>query len=107
MNLKLYILIFSSFIFSQAEYQVLNIAKNIIELSTTNKYHNIDSNTNNYSFTFIKYPTDITLYNTKYKNIDLTILDYGQFVNSENDIINDTFYANEIFINYKWGLSRC
>ena len=103
MKLKLYILIFSSFIFSQAEYQILNIAKNIIELSTTNKYHNIDSNTNNYSFTFIKYPTDITLYNTKYKNIDLTILDYGQFVNSENDVINDTFYANEIFINYNYN----
>ena len=99
MKIKIIILIFFSFLLSQAEYQILTTPQNIYELSTHKSSPHLDNNTN-YSFSLIQYPAAIKMYNFRIKNYNISVLDYGIFEDRLYDILYKTFSAQEILIEY-------
>ena len=99
MKIRIIILIFFSFLFSQAEYQILTTPKNIFELSTHKSSSYLHNNAN-YSFSLIQYPADIKMYNFRIKNYSISVLDYGIFEDRLYDILYKTFTAQEILIEH-------
>jgi len=104
-----YFIIICSLLYSQAEYQILNIPKNSIELSSNQGLYNLNllykhkqvvSNLN-YNFSLLNYPGSIKLYNSIFNNqLSVSILDYGTFEDKINNNINQTFHAYEILAQY-------
>ena len=108
----LLILFLSSYLYTQAEYQILTSSKNIFQLSANGaslainnekNYMNPASlkiQENKYGFGIINYPADIKLYNFNLKNYSLSLLNFGQLKDQIDDTVNKTFSAQEILLKY-------
>ena len=101
---KIILLVCLSPIFSNVNFEILNIPHNIYSFSL-NKY-SVNENLNNnsfFSFSISKYPSDITLFNLyNKKNFSFSFLDYGILKNQIDDDIFDSFSAYEFFFEYKF-----
>ena len=105
------VLIFINLIFCQAEFQILTVPKNILQLSSNggsnfliknSSYNNSNffkTSKNLYSFNLIHYPSNIMLYNFSKDKYSISFLDYGFFEDRINDTIYKTFSAYEILAN--------
>ena len=112
---KIIIFTLISFLFSQSEYQILTIPKNIFQLSSNNglsskidldNYTNpssLDINKNISGFSLIQYPADISMYHLSIKNYTLSILDYGVLKDQIHNTINNEFSAQEILLQYYYN----
>ena len=103
MKIKIIILIFFSFLLSQAEYQILTTPQNIYELSTHKSSPHLDNNTN-YSFSLIQYPAAIKMYNFRIKNYNISVLDY--ILLDIYVLMIDTFYMVTIINIYLYYFSK-
>ena len=99
------LLILLKVLFSQAEYQILSIPHNVIQLSSNKVFNNSQTDLYNkeYSFNLIHYPADIMLYNFYTDNYSISFLDYGLFKNQIQDIIYESFSAYEVMANYYYN----
>ena len=109
---KFIILLLSSYLFSQSDYQILTAPKNIFQLSSNNglstkidlnNYINpssLEIENSLYGFSLIEYPADIAMYNFTFKNYSISILDYGTLKDQIYDIVNNEFSAQEILMQY-------
>jgi len=98
---QLILIINLGFIFAQAEYQIITIPKNALQLSTHNGFENIRSD--KHLVSFLQYPAQINLLNVQYKKIDISILNYGLLEDRINNIINNQFRSYEGVINYNFN----
>ena len=103
-NYLILIIAIMSLLFSQSEYQILDIPKNSLQVSANNGLYNTSrifmKPNYKYEFSIIKYPADIGLYNIQYNNLSFSILDYGQFNDNLNNSIINTFYSHELLLDY-------
>ena len=112
---KIILFILLGLLFSQSEYQILTVPKNIFELSSNNglsskislnNYSNPSSlnvNKNVYAFSLIQYPAGITMYHLAIKNYRLSILDYGLLKDQIHNTVNSEFTANEVLFEYYYN----
>ena len=112
-NLLLLVLFYSS-ILSQSEYQIINLPDNLFQLSSNNGFSaltNYNSTSNpgalvtkkNQSYSFINYPAGIKFFNFRIKNISISILNYGNFEDKIDNVINKSFDANELLFKYYYN----
>ena len=91
-----------SFIFAQAEYQILTIPGNAMELSLHNGFSALKNfeKINENSVSFLHYPSHIKSLNYSNKHYDFSLLDYGRLEDKiDNQLINH-FKAYECLIKY-------
>ena len=112
---KIIIFTIISFLFSQSEYQILIVPKNIFQLSSNSglsskidlgNYTNpssLDIRENTVGFSLIQYPADISMYHLSIKNYTLSILDYGVLRDQIHNTINNEFSAQEILLQYYYN----
>ena len=100
---KIILLVWLSPIFSNVNFEILNLPHNIYSFSL-NKY-SFNENLNNdgfLSFSLSKYPSDISLFNFyNNKNFSFSFLDFGILNNQIDDDIFNSFTAYELFFEYK------
>jgi len=98
---KIKFLLFISFVFCQAEFQILTIPENAIMVSSHHGLSGLKTEENTYyNFDFINFPSNINYANLKYRNYSLSILDYGNLEDQiDNNTIN-TFNAYELKLDY-------
>ena len=110
----LFIVLFYSIAWSQSEYQILNLPENLFQLSSNNgfssltNYHSTSNpaalKTNkNQSYNFINYPAGIKFFNFRINNVSISILNYGDFEDKVDDIVNKRFDANELLAKYYYN----
>ena len=111
------IILLSSLIIGQAEYQILTLPKNLFQLSTSgglsaipnqNNYFNPSAYKNkeyNYGFSLIQFPSDIMMLNVSTNKLSLSILDYGEFIDQEYETIYKKFTSNEVLLQYFYSYS--
>ena len=89
--------------FSQSEYQIINIPENSLLLSTNDSFpSNLDYFENdNYSISYLQYPADINFLNFKYQKYSFSFLNFGLIEDSiDNNVIN-SFNSYEYYLKYK------
>ena len=89
--------------FSQSEYQIINIPENSLLLSTNDSFpSNLDYFENdNYSISYLQYPADINFLNFKYQKYNFSFLNFGLIEDSiDNNVIN-SFNSYEYYLKYK------
>ena len=100
---KINFLIYFSFIFSQAEFQIRTIPNSVFMLSNHNGFTAINENDkskNTFNFDFIHYPANINYANFQFKNYTLSILNYGELKEQIDNNITKRFNAYEIDVQY-------
>ena len=60
----------------------------------------LDIINDNYSFSLIRYPANIMMYNFSINKYSISYLDYGIFEDKLHDIVNQRFSAHEVMIQY-------
>ena len=101
----IYIIIIFNIIISQAQYQIIQLPNNTLELVSNNSISIIENfNTNklssSFSTTLINYPANINLFNVKINQFSLSILNYGILEDKFNNESLKTFTANEYYLQY-------
>tara|TARA_B100000029_G_C17475431_1_gene923552 strand:+ start:69 stop:890 length:822 start_codon:yes stop_codon:yes gene_type:complete len=98
--------------FSQSEYQILSISKNVFELSNNGASFAMPNENNltnpasfkigynHYGFSMINFPSQIKLYNCRIKNYSLSVLDFGTLKDQIDNVVYKTFSAQEILLKY-------
>ena len=100
---KISLLIFLSFAFSQAEFQISTIPQNAKEVSNYRGFSALNLQkyiSKNLYFDFINFPSNINYVNLKYKRISLSILDFGIITDAVDNTIFNTFNAYELKLDY-------
>jgi len=109
---KLILFILINLFFCQGEYQIITSPKNLFQLSSnggltssinSGNYNNpgsLDIINDNYSFSLIRYPANIMMYNFSINKYSISYLDYGIFEDKLHDIVNQRFSAHEVMIQY-------
>ena len=89
--------------FSQSEYQIINIPENSLLLSTNGSFSSyLDYFENdNYSISYLQYPADINFLSFKNQNYSFSFLNFGLIEDSiDNNVIN-SFNSYEYYLKYK------
>jgi len=105
---KIILIALSNFIYSNVNFEIINLPKNIYSLNMNDailqQINNVNNSDFQYSTNFLQYPNNIVLYNVTTKNdFSINVLDYGLLENQINNENINNFRAYEALIQYHFS----